>query len=221
MDRCGAPSGSVFVVEVLLIGLFLADLCDGSSFLLTASTSTSETRARCSSPQHHYFVRRHHHHQQHRTMKSSEKNGDEQEEEIGQMRGGLVFLKTIDRLGLVKFYEETIGMKVWLEQPNITILSFGNLLIGFHQLPSSPSSSSSDSNISNADTSGMYTFVYPTRTEVDAMYIKFKESTADGPPRVNERYHIYQFFAKDPEGRALEFQVFLHPLTTVSSAVSE
>lgn len=155
---------------------------------------------------------------------SSNKNADEKDEEIGQMRGGLVFLKTADRLGLVKFYQETIGMVVWLEQPDITILSLGNILLGFHQLPPpSPSSSSENNDISSndADLTGMYTFVYPTRAEVDAMYLKLKDRTADGPPRVNERYRIYQFFARDPEGRSLEFQAFLHPLTAVSSAVSD
>ena len=65
----------------------------------------------------------------------------------------------------------------------------------------------------------MYTFVYPTRDEVDAMYERFKDTTADGPPRDNPKYKIYQFFAKDPEGRQLEFQAFLHPLGVVTSAV--
>jgi hypothetical protein len=52
------------------------------------------------------------------------------------------------------------------------------------------------------------------------MYLRFfQETTADGPPRVNDRYQIYQFFAKDPEGRQLEFQAFLHPLSVVTSEV--
>lgn len=127
----------------------------------------------------------------------------------GRMRGGLTFLKTRDRPGLVEFYRSMVGMSVWLEQPDITVLSFGNLLIGFHHAPHE-----------EPDLAGMYTFVYPTKEEVDAMYEDtFKGGTADGPPRVNTRYRIYQFFATDPEGRKLEFQAFLHPLETVSSAV--
>lgn len=54
---------------------------------------------------------------------------------VGQMRGGLTFLKTGNRQEIVQFYTTKIGMKVWHEQPNITILAFGNLLIGFNQLP--------------------------------------------------------------------------------------
>lgn len=129
---------------------------------------------------------------------------------VGQMRGGLTFVKTRDRLGIVEFYRSQIGMEIWLEQPDITILSFGNFLIGFHhKVHEEP------------DLAGMYTFVYPTIEAVDDMYETFKATTADGPPRVNPTYRIYQFFASDPEGRKLEFQAFLHPLDVVSSAVLE
>ena len=64
----------------------------------------------------------------------------------------------------------------------------------------------------------MYTFVYPSKEQVGEMYNEL-EDIADGKPRHNERYQIYQFFAKDPEGRNLEFQAFLHPLSEASSKV--
>ena len=130
-------------------------------------------------------------------------------ENVGQMLGGLVFLKTADRLSLVDFYTKRIGMSTWLEQPNITILKHGNMILGFHQILSSEDF---------PDLQGMYTFVYPSRRQVDEMHHKL-EDISDGKPRYNERYQIYQFFAKDPEGRKLEFQAFLHPLTEVSSKV--
>lgn len=38
------------------------------------------------------------------------------------------------------------------------------------------------------------------------------KDTADAEPRENKDYKIYQFFAKDPEGRTLEFQYFMHPV---------
>jgi hypothetical protein len=128
-------------------------------------------------------------------------------EEIGQMYGGLVFLKTRQRESLVEFYKKTIGMRAWLEQPDITILAHGNLLLGFHQRSDEA-----------PETTGMYTFVYPSKQQVDDRYERLKD-IAGGPPRENKRYKIYQFFANDPEGRKLEFQAFLHPLTTVSSEV--
>lgn len=130
------------------------------------------------------------------------------------MLGGLVFLKTNDRRKVVDFYRQRIGMDVWLEQPDITILQHGNLLLGFHQIKAA------DGATAGAEVQGMYTFVYPSVEAVDDMYARLKD-IADGPPRHNERYKIYQFFATDPEGRKLEFQAFLHALKTVSSDPSK
>jgi hypothetical protein len=54
----------------------------------------------------------------------------------------------------------------------------------------------------------MITFFYPTKEDVDAIYDMLKHiSTSE--PKVFEKYEIYQFFAQDPEGRAIEFQAFL------------
>ena len=64
----------------------------------------------------------------------------------------------------------------------------------------------------------MYTFVYPSRREVDNMHENLIE-IADRPPRDNDRCNIYQFFSEDPGGRALEFLAFLHPLDVVSSEI--
>jgi catechol-2,3-dioxygenase len=129
---------------------------------------------------------------------------------VGQMLGGLVFLKTLDLTSLATFYTKTIGMQLWLEQPNIIILHHGNMILGFHQIQ--------NLNEQQPDLQGMYTFVYPSTEQVDDMHTKLQD-IADGKPRYNERYRIYQFFAKDPEGRDLEFQAFLHPLKEVTSAV--
>ena len=137
----------------------------------------------------------------------------DEDESVGRMFGGLIFLKTLDRKLLVDFYTHQIGMGLWLEQPNITILKHGNMILGFHQI------NLDDGNgHQQPDLQGMYTFVYPSTKQVDEMYEKLK-GIADGRPRHNERYRIYQFSARDPEGRSLEFQAFLHPLTEVSSRV--
>ena len=92
-------------------------------------------------------------------------------------------------------------MEVWLEQPDCIILQHGNLLLGFCQRDS-------------AEVDGMITFVYDRKEKVDLMYNRL-EDIATGPPKENAKYQIYQFFAEDPEGRALEFQVFLHPTKPV------
>jgi hypothetical protein len=144
------------------------------------------------------------------------------------MQGGLIFIKTRDRQKLVDFYTERCEMQIWLEQPNITILSHGNFLLGLHQLDKN--SNDNDNSIdgptttttsnSGIGTDGItYTFVYPSVSLVNQMYHKLSD-IAVSPPITNEVYRIYQFFARDPEGRRLEFQAFLHPVEVVSSRVN-
>jgi len=114
------------------------------------------------------------------------------------MHGGIVFLRTAQFESVTSFYTDQIGMTVWLEQPDITILQHGNLLVGFHRQPT-------------PDLDGILTFFYERKEEVDAIYARL-EDIATTPPRENETYRIYNFFAVDPEGRKLEFQCFLHPI---------
>ncbi|WP_312909020.1 VOC family protein [Natronosalvus caseinilyticus] len=109
---------------------------------------------------------------------------------------GIVFFGTESLESIVDFYVEELGAERWLEQPDCTILSSDNLLIGFCARE-------------NADTDGTITFVFDTASEVDAMYEHLADR-ARGEPVENDRYRIYQFFAEDPEGRTLEFQTFRH-----------
>ena len=102
---------------------------------------------------------------------------------------------------IVDFYVSEIGMHVWLEQTECVILNHGNLLLGFCERAS-------------PETEGMITFFYPEREDVDVMYDQLQNISTSEPVE-NEEYQIYQFFAEDPEGRALEFQAFLHPIEPV------
>ncbi|WP_137285090.1 VOC family protein [Halorussus salinisoli] len=113
----------------------------------------------------------------------------------------ITFFATTDLERVVGFYTETVGADVWLEQPDCTILKYDNQLLGFCERD-------------EADTEGIVTFVYPDREDVDAMYEELSERARD-EPHENERYEIYQFFAEDPDGRAVEFQTFLHPTDEV------
>jgi len=111
---------------------------------------------------------------------------------------GIIFFKTQTLDTLKDFYKGRIGCDLWLDQGGCVIFRHGNLLLGFCQGD-------------RAETQGVITFFYPDRKGVDSMFSGFEDS-ADGPPRRNETYRIYQFFARDPEGRTLEFQSFEHPL---------
>ncbi|HUU78916.1 MAG TPA: VOC family protein [candidate division Zixibacteria bacterium] len=57
------------------------------------------------------------------------------------------------------------------------------------------------------------TFVCSSKEEVNEMYEYLKEKNVPmkEPPKENEKFKIYNFFAKDPNGITLEIQYFLHP----------
>ena len=117
------------------------------------------------------------------------------------MHGGIVFLRSAEFEQVKSFYVRRVGMSVWLEQPDITILRHGNLLVGFHKQETS-------------DLDALLTFVYETREEVDGMHAKLSDR-ATTQPRENTKYQIYNLFGTDPEGRKIEFQTFLHDVPPV------
>ncbi len=114
---------------------------------------------------------------------------------------GIVFLRTAAFDKVREFYLTKVGMAVWLEQPDVSILRHGNLLVGFHRQPTH-------------DLDGLLTFFYDTRAEVDEMYARLRD-VATSEPKENPKYRIYHFFAADPEGRKIEFQQFLHPVPQI------
>ncbi|MCK4766702.1 MAG: VOC family protein [Candidatus Aminicenantes bacterium] len=111
---------------------------------------------------------------------------------------GIVFFKTQKLKELQSFYVEQVGCTLWLDQGGCIILRHGSFLFGFCQREDS-------------ETCGMLTFFYKKKEEVDRMYKKFK-AIADAAPKENKKYDIYHFFARDPEGRAIEFQYFINPI---------
>ncbi len=108
---------------------------------------------------------------------------------------GLVFLSTQRLRDMVDFYTARLGMGIWLEQEDCTIMRHDNLMLGFCQRD-------------KADTCGIITFFLATKEEVDSRYEELKD-IADGAPKENKKYRIYHFFLRDPEGRHLEIQKFL------------
>jgi hypothetical protein len=111
---------------------------------------------------------------------------------------GIVFFKTKNITELSSFYTEKIGMTIWLRQEDCIIMKHGNMLLGFCTRD-------------DIEVTGMITFFYDSQMEVDEMYERLID-IATTRPKINEKYNIYQFFAQDPEGRALEFQYFLQPV---------
>lgn len=111
---------------------------------------------------------------------------------------GILFFKTQNLQIIKEFYRSTVGCSLWLDQTHCIILQHGNLLLGFCAA-------------NTCDTQGMITFFYRGKEGVDSLYNLLKDR-AEGEPQENEKFNIYHFFARDPEGRTIEFQSFLHPL---------
>lgn len=110
---------------------------------------------------------------------------------------GIVFFRTEQRGAVVAFYTEVLGFETWLEQEaGCRILRRENLLLGF-------------CDAEETESGGIVTVVLETEGAVDAMYDDL-EAVADHPPEVNEEFHIYHFFAEDPDGRTVEVQTFRH-----------
>jgi hypothetical protein len=107
---------------------------------------------------------------------------------------GIIFYKTKIIAELTAFYINEIGCEIWLEQEDCKVFKFGNILFGFCDRD-------------EADICGMITFFYDKKDKVDEMYNKFS-AIAEDKPKMNPKYRIYHFFAKDPEGRVIEFQWF-------------
>lgn len=118
---------------------------------------------------------------------------------------GIIFFKTADLQATGAFYEDYLGLKLWLDQGQCRIYESGNLRLGFCESP-------------RAETNGTITFYYPDRQAVDSAYQRFQQ-IATTSPKVNPAFNIYHFWAKDPEGRDLEFQHFL-PLEQATTASS-
>jgi hypothetical protein len=107
---------------------------------------------------------------------------------------GVVFFNTLELEDLTEFYTQRVGAELWMDQVDCRIFRHGQFLFGFCQREES-------------ETCGILTFVYPDREGVDRMFERFRDEALDAP-RDNPRYPIYNFFARDPEGRLIEFQMF-------------
>ena len=111
---------------------------------------------------------------------------------------GIIFLATEDLSKMKEFYIDRIGMELWLEKEDCIIFRHGNLMLGFCERD-------------RIDDQGIITFFYESIEQVDDAFDRVW-TEAVGKPLENEKYCIYHFFAKDPEGRMVEFQSFLQGL---------
>ncbi len=113
----------------------------------------------------------------------------------------ITFVPTNDLTTCANFYETVLLLPLTVDQGTCRIYQVaGGGYLGFCQhddpLP--------------ADDRLILTLVC---ADVDDWYTRLTNQgvATDGPPRENQRYQIYHFFARDPNGYRLEIQRFLHP----------
>lgn len=100
------------------------------------------------------------------------------------------------------FYGRDLGLGIERDQGSCLIFRAGRGYLGFCQhesaLPDHPGL--------------ILTLVLG---DVDGAYRRLQRLAVEteGPPRTNERFGIYHFFARDPDGYRLEVQRFLEPLS--------
>lgn len=127
-------------------------------------------------------------------IESQKKFLNNMEQILKQQTGGIVFFQTKQLDEISEFYLQKVGCELWLNQGGCQIFQFGNMLFGFCQRD-------------EVDDLGMITFYFKTKEEVDRYYQKFIDIAVERP-KDNPNYRIYHFFAKDPDGRNIEFQYF-------------
>ena len=118
----------------------------------------------------------------------------------------ITFLYTDDLGQTARFYEETIGVRLKLDQGTCRIYQLTqNSYLGFCQRKGT-----SAPPLESAPPETIFTIV---TADVDGWYEYLKERNValQDPPSVNLDYDIYHFFLRDPNGYLLEIQQFLHP----------
>ncbi len=116
------------------------------------------------------------------------------------------FFYTNDLEALSLFYEDVLGLTLKLDQGECRIYQVTqDAYLGFCQR-AEPLALAADAD----DRSLIVTLV---TQDVDGWYqvLRQKGIQFERPPALNEKFHIYHCFLRDPDGRLIEIQRFLHP----------
>lgn len=113
----------------------------------------------------------------------------------------IIFLKTRDMEKTTHFYTQTLGFELILDQDYCRIFrACPNSHLGFCMTEASTGSSEVIITLEFSDVDDYYHRLKSLGIEVEI------------PPRLNEKFNIYQMFLRDPNGYLIEIQRFLDPL---------
>ena len=116
----------------------------------------------------------------------------------------VTFLYTDDLQKSATFYEEKLGLKLWLDQGSCRIYTVSNSgYLGICQ-----TNDASKGKFAQGE-QGNIIFTIVTQ-EVDEWYkyLQSKGINFEKPPEYNEKYKIYHCFLRDPNGYLIEIQRF-------------
>jgi catechol 2,3-dioxygenase-like lactoylglutathione lyase family enzyme len=113
----------------------------------------------------------------------------------------ITFLYSRDLAATADFCERVLGLTLVLDQGDCRIYrASSDGYLGFCQRQSAPQES-------------LGVILTLVTSEVDAWYAYLCEQgvITEGPPALNEKYGIYHFFLRDPNGYLIEIQRFNDP----------
>ena len=128
--------------------------------------------------------------------------------------GAITFLTTRDLERTARFYEETMGLDLTLDQGNCRIyrVSDGGYL-GFCQRDDAPEQPGVPEQPAGAPEHLAGVIFTIVTQEVDRWYDYLSERGVvfEKPPALNPKYNITHCFLRDPNGYLIEIQRFLDP----------
>ncbi len=111
----------------------------------------------------------------------------------------ITFLGTKDLIKTSHFYQNILGMTIYKDQDVCLIFNINNQSkIGFCKHMA----------VIHEDKNPILTFVTEKVDEIYHKLIKFRVESVE-QPKINEKFNIYHFFFKDPNGYTIEIQKFL------------
>ncbi|MCP4359608.1 MAG: VOC family protein [Chloroflexi bacterium] len=118
----------------------------------------------------------------------------------------ITFLYTADLAQTVHFYENILQLPLALDQGTCRIYATGgNAYLGFCQ-------SLSQEVENKVNPNGIILTLVTAEVDAWHNYLQANNVSIEKPPTHNEKFNIYQLFARDPNGYLLEIQTFLDPV---------
>ena len=115
------------------------------------------------------------------------------------MESMVVFYACDDLTETTAFYRDLLGLPVWLDQPGCRIFDTGYGYLGFVERERT------------VEAYQCISFNLKDRAAVDAQYQRLKDVLSCTQPQLHQRFPVYSFFVKDPNGYTVEFQKISQP----------